>query len=171
MIKINLLFTFLSLYELQTVSLKVISPDYDFESKVVVSVPTPSPTFYVAPTTFLPVTCAAYSTSNSSYANHNYSTCTFTACAGVSLRIADCDATRCASGSNNDQFIRLYDGRGDLLASDDVSCNVCSDHLHHHWNLPSIHSIRRLLWVQCLQWDLQDYRCQNFNLSFCCPYL
>jgi len=92
---------------------------------VPVIAPTPSPTVYVPPTTFVPVTCAAYSASNTASATQNYATCTFTACAGVSLRIADCDAARCPSGSN-DQYIRLYDGSGAEVTSNDDSCNLCS---------------------------------------------
>eukprot|EP00597_Dinobryon_sp_UTEXLB2267_P015099 CAMPEP_0170119432 /NCGR_PEP_ID=MMETSP0020_2-20130122/14390_1 /TAXON_ID=98059 /ORGANISM="Dinobryon sp., Strain UTEXLB2267" /LENGTH=871 /DNA_ID=CAMNT_0010348797 /DNA_START=71 /DNA_END=2686 /DNA_ORIENTATION=- len=95
-------------------------------SQAPVIAPTPAPTVYVPPTVFVPITCAAYSATNTASATQNYATCTFTACAGVSLRIADCDASRCASGVNNDQYIRLYDGSGAAVASNDDSCNRCS---------------------------------------------
>ena len=79
--------------------------------------PTPSPSYF-----FEPVTCTPYSISG---IPAQQGICTFTACAGVVLTIADCDPTYCVPGSN-DQYIHLHDANMVQVAYNDNSCNLCS---------------------------------------------
>ena len=78
------------------------------------------------PNIFEPVFCTPYSiVSDTNSATQNYVTCTFTACAGVILTIADCGAENCAS-LGNDQFIRLKNADGNEVAwnDDNAGCGA-----------------------------------------------
>lgn len=72
------------------------------------------------------ISCPAYTATNTNGALANYVPCSFSACAGTSLVISDCDPSRCATGISNDQLIRLANAAGTEVALNDDSCSRCS---------------------------------------------
>ena len=72
----------------------------------------------------MPLQVPYYSTSLTDSANYNTVPFAFMVCFAGIIHIADCDADRCNSRSN-DQFIRLY-SEGREIASNDDFCDYCS---------------------------------------------
>jgi len=96
-----------------------------FPTPTPTSVPNPqSPTTNQVITVDMPLPVPYYSAVLTGSAYYNTVPFTFTACFAGVIHIADCDAARCNSGSN-DQLIRLY-SEGREIASNDDFCDYCS---------------------------------------------
>ena len=82
----------------------------------------------VAPTALSYNQCPMFTASNTNSALINYQTCIFFACPGTSATINTCDSSRSYS-CVGDTYLRLYDGAGfSVISNDDMGgvCGLCS---------------------------------------------
>jgi len=72
----------------------------------------------------VPSSCPAFTASNTESANQNTVGCPVTVCPGTQLTFETCNVDR--KSCDGDTFLRLTDGSGNELASNDDNCGLCS---------------------------------------------